>query len=228
MLGGANNNLALEYISEMRKANMNFSFATYKRIGSGHDEASYQGTYPCASSIRADILSGKNHNFSNLEIYKMAHLERAFLYALRKMTADDFRKCPDLSEGLENRIVSCVPTAQSVEELFDSVKTKRYTHARIRRIMMSAFLSVTAEMQNQTPPYIKVLGFNSKGREILKKASETAQLPIVHKYADVKVLPIFAQQVYELESCCTDIFSLACDQIKPCGREKTENQIILI
>jgi predicted nucleotidyltransferase len=69
-------------------------------------------------------------------------LERAILSKLRTMTPDEFRHVPDVAEGLEHRIHRAVAESVSLDELYSKIKTKRYTMARIRRIILSAFLGL--------------------------------------------------------------------------------------
>ena len=71
-------------------------------------------------------------------------LERAILAKLRTMTLQEFANLPDVSEGLEHRLYKAAKTAVSLTDFYAHVKTKRYTHARIRRITLCAFLNVQA------------------------------------------------------------------------------------
>ena len=54
------------------------------------------------------------------------------------MSLEDIRNLPDVSEGLEYRIADAVKTSSYIEEILEKVKTKRYTHSRIRRIIICA------------------------------------------------------------------------------------------
>ena len=101
-----------------------------------------------------------------------------------------------------------------------------YTLSRIRRICLCALLGIKKEDVNRPVPYVRVLGFNENGREILKIARDTANLPVVMKYSDVKNLDENAQEIFRIESDATDLFKLISDEILPCGTEKTENIII--
>ena len=58
----------------------------------------------------------------------------------------------------------------SLDELLFTVKTKRYTMARIRRIMLSLLIGITKTDMKQLPPYGRILAFNERGKEILAKA----------------------------------------------------------
>ena len=80
----------------------------------------------------------------------LSNIERGMLGKLRNMSADEYLSVADVSEGLHNKLAASVKTAGSLEELYDSVKSKRYTHSRIRRIVLSAYLGVNKDMQKIT------------------------------------------------------------------------------
>jgi hypothetical protein len=61
----------------------------------------------------------------------------------------------------------------TVEEILTAVKSKRYTRTRLDRMLMCAFLGITDEMLKKPAPYVRVLAFNDRGREILNNARKT-------------------------------------------------------
>ena len=101
-------------------------------------------------------------------------LEVAVLAFLRKCTPQDFQNTPDISEGLENRILNAARTARTLSELFQATKTKRYSHARIRRTVLSAFLGVENRHLQGGVPYLRVLGLSERGKQILHSARKTS------------------------------------------------------
>ena len=205
ILEGANNILAIEYISHT-----SLECAAVKRIGSGHDSKDINYS---SSEIRKHL--------SEEEISSMKNCESAVLYKLRTMKEEDFRKTDDVSEGLENRIVKAVKTAKSLDELYESIKTKRYTHSRIRRIILRAYLDITSDMP-KNPKYLRILAFNSKGREILCEMKKNAKLPIITKYSDAKAQGDEICKLFEQESYFTDIYNLGFKIPRPCEEEKTK------
>ena len=140
----------------------------------------------------------------------------AVLSRLRQYSADDFARLCDVSEGLHNRIYSAVQSACSLNDLFDSIKTKRYTHARIRRLIMSAALGIFGE---ETPRYLRVLGFTEKGADILGKIPQCGKQPIVCSYADAKKLGENAANQFDMCAKYTDFYNLLKPVVQPCGDE---------
>jgi predicted nucleotidyltransferase len=70
-------------------------------------------------------------------------MEKAIIANLRKMPVDELRAVADVSEGLENRIKRAAIECFTFEDLADQVKSKRYTHSRIRRILLNSYLGIT-------------------------------------------------------------------------------------
>lgn len=97
------------------------------------------------------------------------------------MQRNDFQKLPDVTEGLENRIYGAVRQYTALSDIIMGVKTKRYTYARIRRIIINAFLGISSDFLDMPVPYLRVLGLGEGGAQVLKKAKETAKLPGHHK-----------------------------------------------
>jgi predicted nucleotidyltransferase len=209
LLDKPNNILALEYLRYTRLRPI-----VIKRIGKGHDTDDEEFS---SSAIRK-TLSGD-------EIASLKNCEKAVLYKLRTMSAEDFKNIEDVSEGLENKIVQAVKEAQSLDELYDLIKTKRYTHARIRRIVLRAFLGITSDMLDE-PVYLRILGFNEKGRSLLTQMKKSAKLPIITSWADAKKAGGVVREAFETESKYTDIYNIGYVKPRKCESEKTSQIII--
>ncbi len=210
LLDKPNNILALEYLRYTRLKPI-----AVRRIGGGHDS---EDVIYSAGAIRKQL--------NDSEIATLHHCESAVLYRLRTMTAEDFALIEDVSEGLENKITEAVKTATNLEELYGLIKSKRYTHSRIRRIILRAFLGIQKNGA-AAPPYLRILGFNQKGRELLSQMKSTATLPVIAKYSDAKALGGEVLAVFEQESRFTDLYGLCYTTPQPCGLEKTNKLIVL-
>ena len=228
-----NNILAIEYIRSLKKLHSPIFPQTIKRIGSEHDSMTAFENTASATLIRKCIYENNSDfrkyiPFSDIpDIHSLSKLETAFLYQLRMMSPEDFKNLPDISEGLENRLYSAVRNGTSVKEILALAKTKRYPLARLRRILLYAFLGITQNDCTVFPQYIKILGFTQNGKTILRTMRETAKLPIVMRYSDIKKLSHPARYLYALESRCDDIYNLSSNNIIPCGQNLTANTIIL-
>lgn len=238
-----NNTLGIEYLQALDKLSSSIVPMTVKRVGAAHDSILRNENFACASDIRSMLLDESREwemfvPQSVVDIYNrekesnqapcpISKLEFSILCCMRQLSAEDIGLSPDVSEGIEYRIHDAALKASSLEELYQLAKTKRYSHARIRRIVLHAFMGFTAEDYKENPPYIHVLAMNDKGKEILKEAKEKAKKPIVTKASDFDELDDYGRHVFALEDMCTDVYSLASPVILPCGREKTNGIIVL-
>ena len=237
ILKGANDNLAIEYIIAAKTVGANFKFLTVKRKGSGHDSITADSGFASASLIRERLYIGDYDFAKNYmpkeafdlikpdEISNIQNIENAILAILRTKTIDDLKKLPDISEGVENKLFSAIKVATTLEEVYNNVKSKRYTLARIRRLVLSAFLGIDNSFFMQRPEYIRVLGFNKTGEEILRDCRKNSEMPIILKATEVKNLSEKAQKMFELENRATDLYLLSLKKPQECGLEYKANLI---
>lgn len=241
-LSSPNDLLGVEYIKAIDKNKFPIKPIAIKRVGVSHDSNEVSVNFCSASAIRSFLKNGNEiKEFMPEESFEILNeavlsgnapadftkLENAILYKLRTMSIDDFKKIPDVSEGLEYRFFEAVRNSVTLTEILEKVKTKRYTHSRLRRIVLCALLGITEEYTDIPVPYIRVLGFNEKGAEVLKQAKNTATLPIVSKSSDIKYLDENAKKIFELECKARDIFSLCLPVPQVCGKEMTDKLIVL-
>lgn len=232
LLKGANNNLAIEYIIAAKNLSLDIKFDTVMRKGAAHDSLQ-EAEFVSATLLRQKLREGDTEFcgkympmgtaelFNEENISDMSRIERAVLGVLRTKTAEDLKKLPDLSEGVENKLFSAIKLANSLEGLYNSLKVKRYTHARLRRLVLSAFLGADNSFFMKPVPYVRVLGFNKAGQALLKEIVKESPLPVITKAADIKLLPKAAQRVFETECKATDLFALSLKEPFPCGLEYT-------
>ena len=234
ILNGANNNLAVEYIIAAKSINSNIRFKTVKRLGAMHDSDILTDDFASASALREKIKQGKLEeckNFIPNEVFSLyensnysdiSKLSTAILSSLRAKPQSFFKMLPDLSEGVENKLYSAIKTAKSLDELYANIKVKRYTLARIRRLVLSAYLEIDNRLFLKTPPYVRVLGFNKDGENILKQAATVSPIPIVLRVSEIKNLGDTAKYMFETECRASDIYGLSFKTPKDCGIEYTQ------
>ena len=237
ILEGANNNLAIEYILAAKQLGANLSFKTVKRLGANHDSGDALGGFASASLIREKILSG-DFNFAQKYMPKAAFsllsddnvsnidlIDRAILATLRTKSLNDFKNLPDVSEGLENKLFSAIRVATGLFDVYNKIKSKRYTLARIRRIVLSAFLGLDNTFFMKAPPYIRVLGFNKNGKKIISQQRKQNGNKLVLKATEIKNLGALAEKMFVLENRATDLYLLSLKKPQECGLEYTAKLI---
>lgn len=156
-------------------------------------------------------------------------MERALLARVRTMDAKDWAQLPEsgAAEGLPQRLERAGRTCTGMEEFFELAKTKRYTRARLNRLVLWAWLGLTAADVPAAPPYLRVLGFGDRGREVLRRMKERAALPILTKPAHARQLEQTGRRLFELEARCTDLYDLCSPTIPTPGREWNTDPVIL-
>ena len=143
--------------------------------------------------------------------------ERAVLARLRSMTEADFEALPHGSEGLWRKFMHAVRSETSVEAILTAVKSKRYTRTRLDRMLMCAYLGITREMLEAPAPYVRVLAFNDRGREILRQARESGSF--------INAGEATGHPYEELEQRCSDLYGLFAEDPQAPGAEKSRRVV---
>lgn len=234
ILSQPNDILAVEYIRAIMRSCCNIKPVAVKRLHSGHHDTEITDSITSASNLRGMLLQGmdvaglipynlKDIGYSNP--YSLARLDSALIAKLRAMTPEALRTISEVCEGLEHRVLNAARDTDNFESLAEAVKSKRYTMSKIRRILISALLDFTKDIYSPSPDYIRVLGMNKKGTDILKQAKKNCAVPIITKAADYKE----KSRQFELDLRATDIAAL-CSGDKServAGKDFTHSPVVL-
>lgn len=215
LLALPNNNLAVEYLRCLPE---NITPLPIFRPGA-HDDPRPDPQNPSAASLRALLRSGESADPYlpapwQGPVYDLKHLERAILARLREATAEELAALPDGGDGLAQRLWRAARTAGTLEELWAEAKTKRLTHARLRRLTLRAFLP-----QGADGGCLRVLAMNRRGAAHLAALRGRCPLPVVTKPAQHKDL-------LAAEALRTDLFSLCLPLPLPCGEEFRHSPVL--
>lgn len=132
---------------------------------------------PMVAPLAMDIV--ESNYYASLErYYDMIH------FASRISSKEDLQTLQDMSDGLEEAWLTASALA-SWDQVRESLKSKRYTYARLDRIATYSLFRRTKEIfqkcHQQGPTYGRLLAFNDRGRQYLKE--KRASIPIVQKWA---------------------------------------------
>lgn len=221
-----NDNLAVEYLRALARVEgaSELEPVTFQRVGAAHDSPE-AGAYASASSIRGRLLAGDGSWRDSMpaeaagvvdrEIaagrapVSLSLCERAVLSRLRSMAEEDFAPYDGGGEGLYHRFYNAVAHGRGLEEILEAAKTRRYTLARLRRMLLHSYLGLRPARAEEAPPYLRVLGADQRGRKLLRRMAKTASLPVVTRPASARLLGDRARALFDLEVRCTDLYTLA-------------------
>ena len=202
-----NDLLALSYIREIKQNNYNIEYENIKRTIPYHS-GQIEENIASASAIRKQYQEGKK--ISNLIPYspnKLYKISMSMYYPILKykILSEDknLKKYQTVEEGIENRIIKYISESNTYEELINNIKTKRYTYNRISRMLLHILTNFTKEeAKNIKVDYIRLLGFNERGKNYLNKIKKTLDLPIVIGYKKN------ISKILDIELRVTKIYSL--------------------
>lgn len=255
-IGSANNILGIEYLKALKKIKSSITPFTIKREGNSYNSELLTGTFSSATSIRKTVSEKGSKSIeqvletvmpeSSLNILMEeinngrgpvfpSDFEAIILNEIRKMSVEQLQQYPYLGEGLENRLKSCADSCGTLEELINCTITKRYTRTRINRCLFSILNGIVNSdidtfVKDKGPQYIRILGFNSVGKKLLKTIKKTANLPIITKAADFKrSKDPYIRRLLELEARSTDVYVLGYSNSseRKAGQEFTQNMVMV-
>lgn len=225
-----NNTLAVEYIRALDKLGGIIKPVTVMRSGAAHDSDEGSDTVVSAFKLRK-MLSGGNDvsaytDFTDYGCFAhIENIETAILAKLRTMSKSEFERLPNGTGGMDSRIYKAVRTATSLPQLMLMIKSKNFTMARIRRLILCAFLGITGNDLKNPPAYVRILGMNDKGKEIL--AAGEHKLPVDTSLAALAKTGPEAAHFAKLEERAGNLYALALDKRQPCGTEFTSKPVII-
>lgn len=180
-----NDVLALSYRKAIDKINGNLNLIAIQRKGSYHGVSDASEGFESAESIRnrrkqgEDISNalpqGSFKEIKDAPYADLKRLERGILAYYRTHGPEDLKGYYAMREGLPQRICAAAD-APTLEALFDRAKTKRFPHSAVRRAVLCGYLKIPAYLPEIS--YLRVLAFNEKGQEILRKMKTSATLPL--------------------------------------------------
>ena len=231
VMAGSNNILAIEYLKALKRTKSMINPIGIKREKVLYNDKYIVDEFASATAIRKMLITKQLGDISKVmprnsylllgEELKKGHyvidisrFEKEIIYNLRKMSLEDISKLPDVSEGLENSIKNAADSCNTIEELINIVKTKRFTQTRIQRILLYSLLGITKkqmEMSRKVTPYVRVLGFNNKGKELISEMMRlNPKLNVVtsvKKYIDT-VANKNLKEMFETDILATNIYTL--------------------
>lgn len=233
LLSGPNNILGIEYLRLIHELNLPLRPVTVNRQGAHYHDRGVS-ELASATAIRTAIHQGNNQE-ARLALPKGSQvileaemksgrapipadgLETAILSRLRLGSPAWLKEVYEITEGLENRLLSAAQASGTLAALRSAIKSKRYNLTRVNRMLLYSLFAVSKNQMNCFdrigPRYLRLLGFSSKGRKILHKLKNNSNLPLLSTGRQIAKLmkgnPAgLARHMLSLDIQAQDVFSL--------------------
>jgi len=252
-----NNILALEYIKHLINLKSKIKPIAIKRMGATYHQKNIKGKISSATSIRNEILNNLSSPKTDLfmlndkikstipqSVFPVLEKElregrgpitldsyRQYILAtLRRMPLEDISRVQGVTEGLENRIKKASLKSYTIEQLINSIKTRRYTRTKIQRIILHLMTNLSkkdVKIFNRCGPlYARILGFSKKGKTLLRTIKKSSSTPLISKLSNYLRQTISEEnnnvrnrliKILDHDILATDIYVL--------GNEKAEDRV---
>ncbi len=200
----SNDLLGISYLKAIKNNNYHIKGITIKRTND------YLDTTSNDDIISATNIRNKWENNQDIKRYlpkyrekylKKINLDDYFnLIKYKIITEKDLSIYLDVDEGIENRLVKIIDNCTNLDDFIAKIKSKRYTHNKIKRMLVHILIGLTKEDNKKiTLDYLKILGFSKKGQEYLNNIKDKLDIPItINKKSLVYIYEIKASKIYDL------------------------------
>ncbi len=210
-----NDILSISYIRELMKLNSNIIPISIKRENN-YNSKTLKGSITSASSIRENIRKTDIKKYVPNTSYKylkdkLYFIDDYFSYLKYKILSEDnLDRYLYIEEGIDNKIKKVIYDSNSYEELIMNIKSKRYTYSKIKRMLLCILIGFTKEeaLNRKEINYIRVLGFNKKGRSYLNKIKKEVNIPIYTNFNKDMNLELKVTSIYDVNLVKKEISNL--------------------
>lgn len=227
LLQEPNNILAVEYLKALNRFAPEIRPLPILRVGNKYNSTVLTGKLSSATAIRQALLSGDESVYDTMPMSVAAAMRfdeqfpvtfdrfgAMLLYRLRAMTLDELHALPDASEGFEQVLFRAAREAVDLPSLLEAIKSKRYTLARCKRILVSALLHIPAGMSDAVGGsidnmYLHVLGLKRIGRGLLAAMASRALAPVILRHSDLQNCSDVARASLAIDALSTDLYAYA-------------------
>ena len=200
LVSRSNDILGIEYLHALQKSSSSIRPHTVLRVGSAYNEAKLLGPISSATAIRKTIRQGALDKVrGKMPAACFEELQRAFrsgegpcfleeltsffLTFFRSHTRDHLQKIHGIKEGLDTRLVESARMVPDLRSFLEAAKSKRFPFSRLRRILLHVLFEISGDFVLRSnwlgPQYIRVLGFNAVGQQLLARMRKKARVPVI-------------------------------------------------
>jgi len=159
-----NDLLGLSYVKEIIKQKANIEIVTIKRTNDFHNK-DLNEEIVSASAIRNNLDDNNLINYVPEITYKYLKEKEKnnnyFLFLKYKILTEQeqISKYQTVDEGIHNRILKYIENVNSIDELIQKIKTKRYTYNKLSRMFTHILCGFTKEEAKNIDKLYKSIRF---------------------------------------------------------------------
>ncbi|QBP18663.1 nucleotidyltransferase [Acetilactobacillus jinshanensis] len=191
---GPNDLLALNYARAKRSLEASFKLKPILRSSGHNDKVAEQSSkYVSSAVIRRSLFNDHNLNSvsqwmpkSSIELMQQPWFNwntfwPLLRYRIIESSLADLQSIYEMREGLEHRLKQGAIQSKTFKEFIQFIKTKRYTYSTLLRLCFYVLIGLTKTdwKSIKTESYLRILGFDKKGRQYLNQIKKQVMVPII-------------------------------------------------
>ncbi len=143
--------------------------------------------------------------YKECDLHTLKNGEKAMRAVLRSLPDAAFEQMAFESEGIYSKVRKACRRERSVEDIIMVCKSRRFAYSRLRRTLMCLFLGLSEQDMQRELPYLRVLAFNDRGRQVLSMARKKSRIPMV---AGAVPRDEKSQAYFQLEQRAADLYAM--------------------
>lgn len=208
-----NATLALQYLISLEQINNKIELVPIRRVGSGYHEIDIKTNFASAKAIRKRHRNNQNINellpfsLNEYQFINQIEVEKNLLSLIKYqlLINKDNVNLFGFTEGIENYLMKKINIADNYEQLIQQLKNKRYSISRFERLFTYLLLNIPKDVDLDTM-YLRVLGFNEKGKSYLKFLPTDIKKKLITSFKKVD------NEIAKIELKATKLYSIITNQ----------------
>lgn len=226
-----NNILAIEYLKALIALKSQIKPVLVHRLNSSHNDKEMSNTSEFASStsirrvlsdttltlnekldkISSSVPENTREYLKNNKFNLNEDLWNNLKYEIIKLNVEGLKEIQEVTEGLENKLYKQALTCNSYEQYIFSIKSKRYTLSKIKRICVYILLGITKEKYAKLKDvnYARILKVKKTCPELLSQICSKANTTVITKVTDdmLKSLDKNIQESIKLDILANNLYN---------------------
>ena len=204
-----NDLLGLSYIKTILKNKYDIEAIAIERTNDYHDIKN-NSNIVSASNIRNKIINNEDISKYVPTTKYINKIDYDLYFKLLKykvINDDNLDNYLTVDEGIDNRLKKIINECNNIDDLINKTKSKRYTYNRINRMFIHILIGLTKKDKEKClkNEYIRLLGFNDKGKKYINSIKKDTKIPIVSSLKNINsIIKDYDIKAYEIYNMLVD------------------------